>query len=257
MPKLSPTMEEGQLSRWLKKEGDYVSIGEPLAEVDTDKATMEMAALVSGFLRIIVTEGETVPLGQVIAIISDRRVIINTPAEAQIDHSKQLGIRESTDKRIPRIFISYRRDNSEGQAGRLFDGLSLHFGKDKIFMDIDSIEPGEDFVEVIEREVGCCSVLIAIIGKEWLNSTDVAGRRRLDKPEDYVRLEIATALERNIRVIPVLVQGASMPYSQELPESLAKLARRQAIELSSARWQHDVSCLIQTLEKIIGLSKST
>jgi hypothetical protein len=123
-------------------------------------------------------------------------------------------------------------------------------------MDIDSIELGEDFIEVIEREVGCCDILIAVIGKAWLSSADNTGRRRLDNPEDFVRLEIAIALERNIRVIPVLVQGAAMPNSQELPEAILKLARLHALELSSVRWQHDMGRLIQALEKIIGPSKS-
>ena len=92
------------------------------------------------------------------------------------------------------IFISYRRDDSSGHAGRLYDHLSAHFGPDKLFMDVDTIEPGMDFVEVIEQAVGSCEVLIEVIGNEWLDAIDDAGRRRLDKPEDYVRLEIKAAL---------------------------------------------------------------
>jgi hypothetical protein len=154
-------------------------------------------------------------------------------------------------QREAKIFISYRRDDTEGQADRLYDWLCKQFNRDQIFMDIDNIESGEDFVEVIQRGVGCCAVLIAIIGKRWLNSTDDIGRRRLDNPDDFVRLEIMTAIERNIRVIPVLVQGATMPKIEELPEALAKLGRYQALELSRVNWAHDVERLIQSMKESI------
>jgi flagellar biosynthesis GTPase FlhF len=148
------------------------------------------------------------------------------------------------------IFVSYRRDDSSGHAGRLFDKVIDHFGKDRIFMDIDTIEPGEDFVTVIEDAVGSCEILIAIIGRNWLSDT---GRNtgRLDNPNDFVRLEIATALSRDIRVIPVLVQRASMPKPQDLPDDLAKLTRRNAVELSDLRWQTDVDQLIGVLERVL------
>src|SRR5205085_8407252 len=110
----------------------------------------------------------------------------------------------------PKIFISYRRDDSAGHAGRLFDRLNEHFGHERLFMDVDHIEPGEDFVQVIEAAVASSAVLLAIIGRHWLTTGD-ATARRLDNPNDFIRLEIATALARNIRVIPVLVQDASMP----------------------------------------------
>jgi len=96
---------------------------------------------------------------------------------------------------MSRIFISYRRDDSAAYAGRLYDRLSHHFGKDQIFMDIDHIEPGEDFVEVIKQKVGTCNVLIVLISRNWLNAVDEGGTRRLEDPEDFVRLEITAALE--------------------------------------------------------------
>ena len=149
------------------------------------------------------------------------------------------------------IFVSYRRDDSSGHAGRLFDNLVNHFGNDRIFMDIDTIEPGEDFVTTIENAVGSCDILIAIIGRQWLSST---GRNtgRLDNPNDFVRLEIGTALRREIRVIPVLVQRASMPKPQDLPDDLAKLVRRNAVELTDQRWQTDVDQLIGVLERVLA-----
>ena len=147
------------------------------------------------------------------------------------------------------IFVSYRRDDAAGHAGRLADRLVEHFGRNRIFVDIDSISPGEDFVTVIENAVGSCEILIAVMGQKWLSA---GGTGRLDNPNDFVRLEIATALRRDIRVIPVLVQRASMPKQQDLPEDLVKLTRRNAIELSDQRWQTDVDQLIEVMEKVLA-----
>ena len=152
-------------------------------------------------------------------------------------------------KKFSGIFVSYRREDSAGHAGRLFDRLVEHFGRDRIFMDIDTIEPGEDFVAVIENAVSSCDVLIAVIGRSWLSPN---GSGRLDRPTDFVRLEIATALRREIRVIPVLVQRASLPKPQELPEDLVKLTRRNAVELTDLRWQTDVEQLISVMERVLA-----
>jgi len=152
--------------------------------------------------------------------------------------------------RSANIFINYRREDSAGHAGRLFDGLSSRF-PGRVFMDIDTIEPGIDFVESITQAVGCCEVLIVVIGREWLFLTDATGCRRLDNPSDFVRLEIAAALERNIRIIPVLVEDAAMPRPEDLPPDLAKLTRRNAIGLSDIRWAFDVDRLIQAIEVVL------
>jgi formylglycine-generating enzyme required for sulfatase activity len=150
------------------------------------------------------------------------------------------------------IFICYRRDDSTGHAGRLYDRLTAHFGSEQIFMDMDQIEPGEDFVQVIEEAVGSCQVLLAVMGRNWLTSSDEEGRR-LDNPNDFVRLEIAAALARDVRIIPVLLQGARMPRPQDLPEDLLPLARRQAFDLSDQRWRQDVDRLVGTLEKTLAV----
>lgn len=155
-----------------------------------------------------------------------------------------------TSKQFSGIFVSYRRDDSSGHAGRLFDRLVHHFGKDRIFMDIDNIEPGEDFVTVIENAVGSCEILIAVIGRHWISSPEES--RWLENPNDFVRLEIGAALNRDIRVIPVLVQKAIMPKSQDLPDELSRLSRRNALELSDHRWQFDVDQLIGALERILA-----
>jgi hypothetical protein len=149
------------------------------------------------------------------------------------------------------IFISYRREDSAGHAGRLFDRLRDHFGKDRVFMDVTKIEPGEDFVDAIDRAVGACDILLAVIGRQWLNCADETGRRRLDNPNDLLRIETATALKRNVRVVPVLVQGAKTPPTEALPEDLKRLTRRQAVELRDTRWDADTADLIAVLEKIL------
>ena len=146
------------------------------------------------------------------------------------------------------IFVSYRRDDTSGHAGRLADRLVEHFGRDRIFMDIDTIEPGEDFVTVIENYVSSCEILIAVIGRNWLSTS---GSGRFDNPNNFVRLEIGTALRRDIRVVPVLVQRASMPKPQDLPEDLVKLTRRNAVELTDLRWQSDVDQLIDVMERVL------
>lgn len=152
---------------------------------------------------------------------------------------------------MPGIFISYRREDTAGHAGRIFDRLREKFGRDKVFMDVSGIEPGLDFVEAIDRAVGSCDVLLVIIGKKWLTCNDASGKRRLDDPKDFIRLETATALRRDIRVIPVLVQDAVMPGEGELPDDLKKLARRQATEISDTHWDSDTEQLIETLVKIL------
>jgi hypothetical protein len=149
------------------------------------------------------------------------------------------------------IFISYRRDESAGYSGRIADRLVEHFGEDRIFRDIDSVEPGLDFVEAIQNAIDSSEVLIAVIGKNWLAATNAAGQKRLEIPDDYVRIEIATALQRNTRVIPLLVQGAVMPSAEELPDDLAPLTRRNAFELHESSWREEIQRLITTLDRVL------
>lgn len=156
----------------------------------------------------------------------------------------------SSNEKFSGIFVSYRREDTAGHAGRLFDRLVEHFGRERIFMDIDTIEPGEDFVTVIENAVGSCDILLAIIGRNWLTAGGT-GTGRLDNPNDFVRIEIAAALRRDIRVVPVLVQRATVPKAQDLPEDLVKLTRRNAVELTDLRWQTDVDQLITVMERVL------
>ena len=154
-----------------------------------------------------------------------------------------------------RIFMSYRREETAYSAGWLFDRLVGHFGRDQVFKDVDSIDLGDDFAEVITTAVGACEVLLALIGDRWLTMTDQDGQRRLDDPHDFVRLEIEAALTRDVRVIPILVAGAQMPRAEELPASLAKLVRRQALELSPSRFDSDTQRLLHVLDRAITRRK--
>ncbi len=154
---------------------------------------------------------------------------------------------------MARIFISYRREDCAPYAGRLADTLGVRFGSDTVFMDVGSIDLGVDFVQQIERAIGDCDVVLAMIGDEWLTVTDEQGRRRIDKPDDFVRIELAEALARDdVRVIPVLVEGAEMPSPAELPEPLVPLARRNGISLTDTRWRSDTSVLIDAIGSAIS-----
>lgn len=148
------------------------------------------------------------------------------------------------------IFLSYRRQESSHVAGRLYDRLADHFGEARVFMDVDTIEPGVDFVQAINRAVVDCQVLLAVIGPNWLTITDARGRRRLDDPDDIVRLEVQAALARDVRVIPILVEGAGMPAGDELPASLAGLVRRNAFTIRHESFRSDAERLIAVIEGI-------
>ncbi len=155
---------------------------------------------------------------------------------------------------MARVFLSYRRGDS-GHAGRLYDALRSRFGPENIFMDIDTIEPGVDFADVIDRAVDQCDAFIALIGRGWLDAVDADGRRRLENPDDFVRLELESALERDVVVIPTCVQGAELPSPDRLPASLAPLVRRQAIELRDVGWHDDIGRLLRRLERLAETPK--
>jgi tetratricopeptide (TPR) repeat protein/formylglycine-generating enzyme required for sulfatase activity len=152
------------------------------------------------------------------------------------------------------IFISYRREDSWGVAGRLFDRLSAPFGREQIFMDIDSIELGENFVKLIETTVAKCDVLVAVIGNNWLATKDEHGDRRLDNPADWVRREIGTALDRQIRVIPILVDSAKMPRPTELPEDLKQLASLNALRITNESFEGDCRRLEDAIRLVLEKS---
>src|SRR5215208_725851 len=149
---------------------------------------------------------------------------------------------------MSKVFISYRRNDSAGYAQAIYSRLTQRFSKDRLFMDVATIEPGVDFERVIETAVGECDVLLAIIGKRWLRD-DVSGTAPLENPKDYVCLEISTALARGIRVIPVLVDGVIMPGEETLPAALRSLSRRHAVDISNSPFDFDVERLISAVHR--------
>ena len=149
-----------------------------------------------------------------------------------------------------KVFISYRREDSSGHARAVYNELRGQFGSDNIFMDVDAIEPGMDFIKAIESAVGRCDILLALIGPNWLDAGE-GEAPRLQSENDYVRTEIATALRRDIRVVPVLVGGAIMPSPVNLPEDITPLTRRNAIEIRHPHFDADVASLISFLVKIV------
>ncbi len=153
------------------------------------------------------------------------------------------------------IFISYRREDSAAYAGRIYDRLSNRFGAEQVFMDVDDIPPGADFAAHIDAKVASCDAMIVAIGKNWLTARNAQGQLRLSDPTDFVGLEVALALQRGVLVIPVLVAGAEMPKSEELRRDLQPLARRNALTLSDQEFQRDADILVETLEKVPGLTK--
>ena len=154
------------------------------------------------------------------------------------------------------IFISYRREDSGGYTRAIYDQLVQRFSKERVFMDVDAIEPGLAFDEVIDQAVGHCEVLLVMTGKRWMEPEGTAGSR-LNDPKDFVRVEIVAALSRNIRVIPILLDGAIMPSATALPETLRALTKRNAIDISNSRFDTDVERLVAAVGKALGQSDAT
>jgi peptidoglycan hydrolase-like protein with peptidoglycan-binding domain len=149
------------------------------------------------------------------------------------------------------VFLNYRREDSSGYAGRIFDRLVARFGKTQIFRDIDRIEPGLDFTEVIDQSLKSCVAVLVLIGPKWLELRNDQGERRLDEPVDYVRFEIEQALERGVRVIPVLIPGMGhIPTEEELPESIRRLTRLHAFRLTEESWDAELNRLADLLQKL-------
>ena len=147
-----------------------------------------------------------------------------------------------------KVFISYRRDDTGGRAGRLFDQLAARFGARNVFQDVTGVVPGHDFTEQVQSAIASSDVTLVVIGPEWLESRAPDGSRRIDHPDDFVRREVGAALAADVAVVPVLVDDAVLPAATDLPPELAGLVRRQAFELRDVSWRQDVDDLIRRLE---------
>jgi len=149
-----------------------------------------------------------------------------------------------------KIYISYRRFDAEGYAGRFYDMLVGHFGISSVFMDIDSIPLSSDFVSEIQREIKQYDVFLALIGPRWHSDIDEDGNRRIDNPNDFVRIELETAINNGLRIVPILIQDAEMPHPNDLPSSLEKLFHFNAVIIRHDRFMSDVSKLIEAIESV-------
>lgn len=147
-----------------------------------------------------------------------------------------------------KIFINYRKEDSPWNSVALYQELIKHFPKGNIFKDFNTLRPGEDFVESIEKALASCDVLLVLISENWLTIQDAKGNKRINNTDDFVRLEIATALKRNICVIPVLFDNATLPHEDELPDELKKLTRRQSIEIDKTRFEADTERLVEAIK---------
>lgn len=151
-----------------------------------------------------------------------------------------------------RVFVNYRRGDTRHVAGRLRDLIVTRFGEDSVFVDVESIEPGLDYVTAIDTAVGSCQVMLVLIGDRWLEASNDRGLRRIDDPNDRLRLEIEAGLRHQTRVIPVLVDSASMPKSKDLPTPLAALARHQATRLRHESFRNDADHLLEVVERVVA-----
>jgi hypothetical protein len=167
--------------------------------------------------------------------------------DADLTEARRL-VDEPTADQPGSVFISYRREETQGMAGRLADRLVDRLGDARVFMDVEGIRPGFDFAREIDRAVSSCSVLLAVIGRSWTTVTDERGRRRLDDPDDFIVLEITTALRRNVPVIPILVDGAAVPRASDLPAPLEGLSRRQGLRVDHETFRTDVDSLLRAVE---------
>lgn len=157
-------------------------------------------------------------------------------------------------EKICKIFISYRREDSAGETGRIYDRLVSHFGKEAVFKDVDDIPIGFDFRDTLHDALSNCSLMIIIIGKTWLESIDTQGKRRIDDPNDFVRIELEFALSMNLPIIPVTLANVSIPLESELPETIGNLACRQGIQIRhDPDFNRDMDKLIWALQKILKI----
>jgi hypothetical protein len=156
---------------------------------------------------------------------------------------------------LPSIFISYRRSDNPDATGRIYDRLVAEFGRALVFKDIDSIPLGRDFRGHLNEIIGDCAAVLAIVGPRWTDARNDAGQRRLEDPDDFVRIELEAALARNIPVVPVLVGNAMLPGSALLPSTLEALAYRQSIEVRpDPDFHNDATRLVAALRRILDPS---
>jgi hypothetical protein len=219
----------------------------------SDMEDPEKAALVFAFREEVAREVRVAEFADLQGLIQG----LSTGVPAALE--KQSARRRAADRALrlaprsspPRILINYRRQDAAPYARLLQNALNERFPRARDFTDWDAIEPGMDFADVIREMVGSSAVLVNLIGPQWLTAADEQGRRRLDDPDDFVRMELQAAFERRVRVVPVLVDGAKLPRPQELPPELQELGRLNAFELSTAQYQYDADQLSDLIQQVL------
>ena len=263
--------------RWLKGVGDPVSSGDGLCELTCRGNLSTVRWWADGFLaETLFQPRETVRPSEVLAVVvTDRSELpepprppvvpalssstprepatTSTPGAAEIGApSSQAPVGTSAAvKTRQNVFVCYRRDDTQDAAGRLYDRLTDRFGADRVFMDIDNIPLGVNFVTHIEAQLRGCAAVLVVIGRSWTTIADQDGQRRLDSPADHVRTEVATALDLGVPVIPILVQNANMPAPADLPEDIRDLAFHNGLKLAPEFWRAGVDRLIKELDRVM------
>lgn len=223
MPPVGVPPVKGVVVRTRRRAGHFVNKGEPLIDIKiADDYILTICSPLPGKVMRELQPGTVVEAGQVASEVSS----VGTPTRE--------------------IFLAYRRRDSAAHVGRLADRLKAEFGEGQVFEDI-GLTVGVDYVENIRRVLQRATVMLVVIGPRWLNHKARGGGRQIDESSDLHREEIRTALERRILVVPVLVGGAKMPRADELPPDIQGLARRQKIDVSESRWDHDASLLADAL----------
>jgi hypothetical protein len=255
-----------KVSRLLKIVGQSVSYGDDIAEVRLGflgRETTTVKAPGDGVIVELTSEGKVLLEGEQVALLvqpapeppvrgiwgSARPVTSSAPgpSPAPLQSSEP-----TLAPRKDRVFLCYRRDDTEGTTDRIHDQLVNSYGRDRVFMDVESTPLGVNFARHIERQLEECGAMLVVIGRQWTLATDKDGNRRLDDPADHVRQEIASALKLGIPVIPLLVQDATMPKPKDLPEDIRDLAFQNGMPLPRAFWKESVERLVRELNGLIG-----
>jgi hypothetical protein len=212
----------GRVVKWHRMPGHYVGAGEPVVDVEVAIHRLTLCAPFAGQIMRCREVGTVVNAGDVVT--------------------------ELTGVGMPtwELFVAYRRSDAPGHAGRIGDRLIGYFGPGQVFKDVESLPFGVDFVDFIRDMLQRSFVMVVIIGNNWVKDT------RLQNPDDLHREEIRTALERGIRIVPAFVNGAPVPRSEDVPEDIRAVVRKQGVEITDTRWDYDVSRLIDTVAKALA-----
>lgn len=204
--------------------GHYVGEGEPIVDLQIARHILTLCAPFGGKVIRCRDVGEVANAGDTVTEVTG----VGTPTWE--------------------LFIAYRRADAPGHAGRIGERLIRYFGPGQVFKDVESLSPGQDFVDVVREMLQRAFCMVVIIGPGW------AADQRIHDPDDLHREEIRTALERGIHIVPVLMNGATMPRKDDLPEDIQPLVRRQAVEVTDTRWDYDVGLLAQTVARALTRS---